>query len=288
LLELGRRSFGLEAVCVAGGSERRTLVFINDATEQLAARREAERSAEQLRTILRASRDGAALIQDDDVLYANEAWRTLTGAAGLGLRGLLDEPVEGRPLWRRLAELAGNSEVSSLDVGVAEGSVHEAQFELTAVTVRYEARDCLLVMARDLSARRRLEAQMSRNERLASLGMLVAGVAHEINNPLGYTLNNLESLAARLDGAPATLRPDEALEVIRDAITVASASRPSCESCARSTAPRLRRFPRWIPIRSCVTPCASWRRSAGRWRASRRSSMTCHPYAACKPAWCRC
>lgn len=47
---------------------------------------------------------------------------------------------------------------------------------------------------RDIGEQRRLEAKVVRNERLASVGLLAAGVAHEINNPLTYTLFNLEAL----------------------------------------------------------------------------------------------
>jgi signal transduction histidine kinase/DNA-binding response OmpR family regulator len=39
------------------------------------------------------------------------------------------------------------------------------------------------------------EVQLAQSDRLASMGMLAAGVAHEINNPLSYILYNLESLA---------------------------------------------------------------------------------------------
>jgi PAS domain S-box-containing protein len=46
----------------------------------------------------------------------------------------------------------------------------------------------------DITERKRLEGQIAQSDRLASMGMLAAGVAHEINNPLAYVLYNLESL----------------------------------------------------------------------------------------------
>ena len=47
---------------------------------------------------------------------------------------------------------------------------------------------------RDISERRQLQASMAQSDRLATMGMLAAGVAHEINNPLSYVLYNLETL----------------------------------------------------------------------------------------------
>jgi PAS domain S-box-containing protein len=51
---------------------------------------------------------------------------------------------------------------------------------------------------RDVSERSQLESQLSHSERLASLGILAAGVAHEINNPLASILAGVEILDRRL------------------------------------------------------------------------------------------
>jgi nitrogen-specific signal transduction histidine kinase len=54
----------------------------------------------------------------------------------------------------------------------------------------------IVVNSRDMTDRRRLEAQLITSERMASMGMLAAGMAHEINNPLAAVIANLE-LATR-------------------------------------------------------------------------------------------
>ena len=53
---------------------------------------------------------------------------------------------------------------------------------------------CLLV---DISTQRRLEQQMVHSEKLNSLSILSAGMAHELNNPLGAISFNLEILKRR-------------------------------------------------------------------------------------------
>jgi signal transduction histidine kinase len=45
---------------------------------------------------------------------------------------------------------------------------------------------------------RRMQTSLAQSDRLASMGMLAAGVAHELNNPLAYVLYNLESLSEEL------------------------------------------------------------------------------------------
>jgi signal transduction histidine kinase/CheY-like chemotaxis protein len=86
-----------------------------------------------------------------------------------------------------------------------------------------------VVVFRDITERLRLEARVAQAERLAALGTMIAGVAHEINNPLAYVINNVEfSLAgvfralALLDDAAAGAAAREGvrreLAVLKDAL----------------------------------------------------------------------
>ncbi|HYD95909.1 MAG TPA: ATP-binding protein [Noviherbaspirillum sp.] len=49
-----------------------------------------------------------------------------------------------------------------------------------------------------IAERQRLESQLIQSEKLASIGQLAAGVAHEINNPIGYISSNLGTLGKYL------------------------------------------------------------------------------------------
>jgi signal transduction histidine kinase len=68
----------------------------------------------------------------------------------------------------------------------------------------------------DGAERRRLSEQLAHAERLASLGTLAAGIAHEINNPLAVVVGNLMKAMVELDSStePANIREhlDDALE----------------------------------------------------------------------------
>lgn len=56
----------------------------------------------------------------------------------------------------------------------------------------------VLLYVRDVTAERDVEIQRLQAEKLASIGMLAAGVAHEINNPAAFVQGNIESLAAHI------------------------------------------------------------------------------------------
>jgi signal transduction histidine kinase len=73
------------------------------------------------------------------------------------------------------------------------------------VEARFAAsgRDEVTVVCRDVSEVHRMQAKLLVSERLAAIGMLAAGVAHEINNPLTWVTANL-TLAARQHKAPGT------------------------------------------------------------------------------------
>lgn len=57
-----------------------------------------------------------------------------------------------------------------------------------------ELAEANLRLKRELRERKALEEQLVQAQKMESMGQLAAGIAHEINNPLGYVLMNFDSL----------------------------------------------------------------------------------------------
>jgi PAS domain S-box-containing protein len=76
-------------------------------------------------------------------------------------------------------------------------------------------------VALDITERKAMQAQLVVSDRLAAVGTLAAGVAHEINNPLAFVLSNLSFLSGELHGVARELphgRTAEMEEVLREAM----------------------------------------------------------------------
>src|SRR5450432_1356521 len=78
--------------------------------------------------------------------------------------------------------------------------------DLSEPARREELRACA-----DMSS---VEAKRAETERMASLGTLAAGVAHEINNPLAYVLGSLEIGLRELSDLQALLREGSSEELV--------------------------------------------------------------------------
>ncbi len=74
----------------------------------------------------------------------------------------------------------------------------------------------------DITEERSFEESMRRSERMASIGTMAAGIAHEINNPLSYVLGNLQLLGEDLDELDRAVGGD-AVSSMRDMIADSAA-----------------------------------------------------------------
>ncbi|MCH9680407.1 MAG: response regulator [Deltaproteobacteria bacterium] len=114
-----------------------------------------------------------------------------------------------------------------------------ADLEMSLVVRAIDGKDHLLAVLKDVAERKALEAALLQSSVLASLGTLAAGVAHEVNNPLGYILGNLHTLREHVPPVADQL-PTDTLESIDECIVGAQRIRRIVEdltSTARSAAP---------------------------------------------------
>jgi two-component system cell cycle sensor histidine kinase/response regulator CckA len=161
-----------------------------------------------------------ALIEDDDDI--REALESLLGHAGyrvlsyasaeLALRDmeggrhpdliLLDLMMPGMNGWQFRVEQRRRPALTDIPVIAlsADVSPYAAAIDANAYLkkpIDFE-RLCTVIEQIILSSeRKRLAAKAVELERIRALGLLVAGVAHEINNPLTYVLGNLELASSR-------------------------------------------------------------------------------------------
>jgi len=169
------------------------------------------RSEEQFRLVFEKVADGIVLTDPQTTKFAmaNAAMCTMLGYAaeemgGLGISDI--HPAGAAPgqtgEFQKL--LAGEQSLApTIAVRRKDGSTFQAHISGTQVEIG--GRRLLLACFRDVTERQRLQASVAQADRLASVGMLAAGVAHEINNPLAYVLYNLDDLAAELPLLSATL-----------------------------------------------------------------------------------
>ena len=98
-------------------------------------------------------------------------------------------------------------------VKLLEGLVEEETCEAGTVSEEAAAaRDRLQAVEDENRQLKENQTQMLQTEKLASIGQLAAGVAHEINNPVGFILSNLGTLAEYADDLAELLESYQALE----------------------------------------------------------------------------
>src|SRR5215475_8984291 len=95
----------------------------------------------------------------------------------------------GMPIWRR----------SSCSIWCIPTIARRSRScEISAIRVEIGGVLTVVASGRDVTERKRMRAKLLVSDRMASLGTLAAGIAHEINNPLAYVTGNLEAAAESL------------------------------------------------------------------------------------------
>ena len=154
------------------------------------AKREWERTFDAIREPI-ALQDGF-VIRRANLAYAEAAGVPITQVPGKTCHQLLAgrvAPCVGCPLATGASDLDAEISLPQGRTVRFSGFRTEAGSEAETVVVHY----------RDVTAQRALEARLRESERLASLGQLAHGAAHEIQAPLAAILGNLSTLRGTAD-----------------------------------------------------------------------------------------
>jgi len=179
---------------------------------QLAVRQ--QQAMERYRTIFETTGTATIMFGDDALIsLANDEWAKLTGYSR--------EEIQGRMTWtaffseKSLEKLKGYDQIPAENASIAprtyeaelcdrRGRIHEGVVTINMVRGTGERVGSFL----DLTDLKRAQKQMVRAEKMASLGQIVAGVAHEINNPNNFIHFNLPILRRYVDAMRSLLEMD--------------------------------------------------------------------------------
>ena len=194
----GRRYFSTTLVPMKDdrGQCRRIIGVARNVTEQAEAEEALRDSERRFRSLIQNSSDGTLLCSaEGEVHFRSASLRRLLGYPEAMKLGPLREYVHPDDLaafeadWAKVLADRGPVMVAGR-VRHLDGSYRLME----GVCVNYLTDPALrgvVMNFRDVTERKQLEAQLLAADRMASMGTLAAGMAHEINNPLSYLIANL-------------------------------------------------------------------------------------------------
>jgi PAS domain S-box-containing protein len=106
---------------------------------------------------------------------------------------------------KRLSQLKDRDEVLNNENVFLRKDGSRIQAEVTAGLIDLEGEKCIMCLVRDVTERERTRAMMLRSEKLAAIGRMTAGTAHEILNPANIIGMHAQMLQDRGDD-PATIQ----------------------------------------------------------------------------------
>jgi PAS domain S-box-containing protein len=193
---------------VAGQVDKIAVLAI-DVTEQRKALQALKSSEKRFRTLIEDAPTGIAMFRDLHYTYVNRAFATIFG---------FTDPTEllGTPIDARIAPQS-RSEITTTELRRDKGENVPNEYETVGMRKDGSQFPCYvditklifddgpmsISFARDLTEREQARALMIQTEKMTMIGGLAAGMAHEINNPIGIIVQNLHNIERRLaPGSP--------------------------------------------------------------------------------------
>jgi PAS domain S-box-containing protein len=183
--------------------------------QRVAAEQQARASSERLLAVTETAHDSIiALTGNSSIEYANKAAEAMFGyplsaMKGIPIQTLFSERYREwcQDILRRYLEADHDGTQGTIAEAVArhrDGREFPVEVSLGRWTIDTQVSFTMII--RDIGGRKELEARVQVSDRMASIGSLAAGVAHEINNPLTYVIGNVHLIDKRIEAALAHLR----------------------------------------------------------------------------------
>jgi PAS domain S-box-containing protein len=199
------------------------VIFFQDVSERRRATEALRQSEERFRALVEHAPDAVWVNDGERLLYVNSASVRMLGYDSidelLGKSAFdIIHPSEHDALRGRIAAIiTGDTALPPKEYRTVRKDGTVFTTEVQTLAVEWQDRKVILGFARDVTARKELEAKLGQADRLAALGTLLAGIAHEMNNPLAYVLLGIEKARTELGRASANFPGGDAVrEILRN------------------------------------------------------------------------